>query len=64
MEAKSILASKTFWVNVAAILATVIGSPEFAAIIPESWMVYIPPALGMMNIVLRTVTSKPVKIGV
>ena len=64
MEAKSIFASKTFWANVIVIVASVVGSPELAGIIPAAWMPFIAPVLGVLNIALRMVTDKPVKIGV
>ena len=53
MPAKNILYSKTFWVNVLALGATVSGylPPQYAAI-----------AVPLLNVALRYVTAQPVTV--
>lgn len=52
---KSLWKSKTFWFN---ILATTTSLLEVIPLPQE----YVIPAIGIINVLLRTVTDKPVKI--
>lgn len=63
MEKKSILKSKTFWVNaltVAVGVATYLGGSEVIAQYPVAVSV-IAVVVGALNVALRFVTNKPVK---
>ena len=52
---KSIFASKTFWFNVLTAGAGFLGSGS----LPSKWAL---PVAGIINIILRAVTSQPVSI--
>jgi hypothetical protein len=56
-DSKSIFASKTFWLNVAGIIATVAGGA--AGILPPQ---YAAIAMGVANILNRFLTVKPVTL--
>jgi len=56
MDTKSILTSKTIWVNVVAVAAT-FAATRFGIVIDASTQVAI---LGVVNLVLRIVTKQPV----
>ena len=58
MESKSILLSKTLWINLIAIAALVIQHFTGYALPPE----YQVQALAAINIVLRLVTKQPVSL--
>ena len=53
MDTKSILASKTFWLNVVGLLG------ELTGILPP---LYAAPILAVLNIALRFLTDKPVTL--
>ena len=54
--AKSIWVSKTFWVNVLAVVGDIILNMTGHAL-PAGWDI---TALGIINLILRTVTKQPV----
>ena len=60
--AKSILLSRTFWLNaltgIAALLAALSGSD----VIPPAFAPYLVTALAVVNIALRVVTTQPVTL--
>lgn len=60
MQAKSILLSKTFWFNVAAILAALSETTEFTNVIPVTWMPAFAAVVAVVNVILRTQTEQPV----
>lgn len=62
MKAKSILLSKTFWANLATVLAMILDDQEALNIIPdvvEPYMVYV---LGVVNVIIRYWTVQPVAL--
>ena len=59
-DAKSLLQSKTFWVNLGVFLVAVLGSPAVTGIIPATAMPYILALVAAVNIALRMVTTQPV----
>lgn len=59
MAAKNILASKTFWFNVLALVLGFAQEQGLFALIPEP---YGPAALALGNIILRAVTTQPVTL--
>ena len=61
---KPVLASKTVWASLAAIIAGVLAVPEILAVIPLAWMPYLLAANGVIGIVLRVFfTDTAVKHG-
>lgn len=66
VEAKSILASKTFWANIIGLVAFIMTKygyglpPEIAT--PEAVQQTIETLMPVLNIFLRTITTQPVKI--
>lgn len=59
MPGKSLLTSNTFWVN-ALTLALAFGG-HLAGVLPEQAQPYIAAGLAIGNIVLRLITSQPIK---
>lgn len=57
MDSKSLLESKTFWVNILALAAMVAQSVTGHEVINAESQVAL---LGIVNVILRLVTSKPV----
>ena len=57
MDSKSIWLSKTFWINVFAIVAMVVQMVFTGFVVPAEWQVTF---LGVVNIILRLVTKQPV----
>ncbi len=53
MDAKSILTSKTFWLNILGLAVTIGG------ILPQKWGV---PILAIANIAVRFLTDQPVSL--
>jgi hypothetical protein len=60
MEAKNFLLSKTLWVNLMALAVTHFGISELVD--PEVQMELVVSVLAIVNIGLRFVTKKPVKL--
>jgi hypothetical protein len=60
VHAKSIFASKTFWVNALTLAATILGS--LSGVLPPEAAPYVAGVLSVVNIMLRVVTDSPVKI--
>lgn len=56
---KKILTSKTIWVNLLAIAGEVVLNVSGHAL-PAGWDVYV---LGIVNLVLRTITKEPIVWG-
>jgi hypothetical protein len=61
MRAKSILLSKTFWVNVAAILLMILEDQEAIAIIPDVVEAHMVKILAVINVILRAWTKTEVQ---
>lgn len=60
METKSIFKSKTFWTGV---ITVIIGGASAAGdIVPPEANSIILMVVGVLNVVLRTITSTPVKV--
>jgi len=55
---KSLLASKTFWVNVLGIVGMVVTSTGW--LIEADWIKYQAVALGAINVALRLYTGEPI----
>lgn len=60
-EAKSPLKSKTLWFNILSIVAIVLADDHFKSIIGDNTMILF-MLQSVVNIGLRFVTTKPVKI--
>jgi len=58
--AVSILSSRTFWVAVLTVGAGLVAEPEVAALIPIAWLPRILIGVGLVNMVLRKLTVRPV----
>ena len=50
---KSIVESKTFWLNAISALVMVLGSPELLGIVPPGSAGYFAAAVAVLNIILR-----------
>lgn len=62
-DGKSILASKTLWVNVLTILITIVTALSGADFIPAEYMVWITAlVLPILNVILRFFTNEPVSV--
>ena len=61
-ETKPFWASKTLWVNVIAIAASVLGAFKVDFLTPEMQLTLIPVVMGVVNIVLRFVTKGAVTV--
>ena len=59
---KSILASKTFWINLVIAAGMILGDQAVLAVIPEGWTPIIAAIVAGINIVLRLSTSQPVAL--
>jgi len=53
--------TKTFWFNVISAALLIVALPEFAALIPELWIKYVVFTQAAGNIVLRYITTDPVR---
>jgi len=61
MDPRSIWQTKTLWFNVISAALLIAALPEFAALIPELWIKYVVFAQAAGNIVLRYITTDPVR---
>lgn len=59
MEEKKFYLSKTFWVNVIALIVMVVQSYTKFVIPPEQQVAI----LGIVNLILRAVTGRPISFG-
>lgn len=57
-DAKSILESKTFWINILTVAVAILNGTYGEIVPPEIAL----PVLAVINILLRIVTRQPVKI--
>jgi len=62
-NSKPLLNSKTLWFNVLTLCLAIVSLPEFVSLLPVSALPYIANLNAVGNILLRTVTSKPVTLG-
>lgn len=66
MDEKSIFASKTFWTNVLALAVLLIGvvieQNASNPVLPKDWEGWLAMVLAAANVVLRFITSQPVKV--
>ena len=61
MDPRSIWQTKTLWFNVISAALLIAALPEFAALIPELWIKYVVFTQAAGNIVLRYITTEPVR---
>lgn len=62
-DAKPVWKSKTFWVNVLAAIAAVSGAFGLdLGLTPEAQATLVPVILAVVNIILRGMTTKPVRM--
>lgn len=62
MEAKPWYRSKTMWANGLAAAAMILAESQSWTFLPDGWEGYSVAALGVVNILLRSVTRQPVKV--
>ena len=60
----SILSSRTFWVAVATAVIGLSAEPEIVALIPLAWLPRVLMGVGLVNMVLRKLTVRPVVLSV
>ena len=60
--AKSILMSSTLWVNLLTITMTILEAEDVTNVLPPGALKYVPVALAIINIILRTFTVRPVAL--
>ncbi len=61
MPIKSILASKTMWLNAIAFVLFVLALPQFISVIPDNWIPAIALLTAVLNGVLRLFfTNQPI----
>ena len=60
MDTKKWYLSKTLWFNGIAFVVIVLGGFGFQAEIPESWNIFVPVAVAVVNGLLRLVTNQAV----
>lgn len=60
--AKSIFASKTFWINVAMFFLAAMELTDVTKIIPEDWGGSIGAVIALVNLALRFTTTRPVAL--
>lgn len=61
MEAKNWAESKTLFVGILTVIAAALTDPSVAAIVPLEWAPRVLALVGVVNIVLRFVTNKPLR---
>ena len=61
MEPRPLWKTKTFWFNILSAALLIAALPEFTALIPELWIKYVVFAQAAGNIVLRYITTEPVR---
>lgn len=62
MEGKDFYKSKTFWVNLVAIVASIAGVFSLdLGLDPETQTAVVASIMGVVNIVLRFITKEPIK---
>lgn len=60
--AVSLFSSRTFWVNTAALVITLLSATDVVAIIPARLVPYSTALIASLNIWLRTITVRPVAL--
>jgi fluoride ion exporter CrcB/FEX len=63
VETKRWFHSKTLWVNVIGTLIAILSLTEFMAVIPKEWTPSILLVIGVLNIILRSITTQPIGLG-
>ena len=61
MEAKNWAESKTLFVGILTVIAAALTDPSVAAIVPLEWAPRVLALVGVVNIVLRFVTNRPLR---
>ena len=61
MNDRALWHTKTFWFNVISAGLLIAALPEFSTLIPELWIKYVVFAQAAGNIVLRYITTDPVR---
>ena len=61
MEPKNWAESKTLFVGILTVIAAALTDPSVAAIVPLEWAPRVLALVGVVNIVLRFVTNKPLR---
>lgn len=60
MDTKPFFLSKTEWLNIIALVLAVLAIPEFVAVVPTAWLPYIALLTAVGNMILRTISDKPI----
>ena len=61
MEPKNWAESKTLFVGILTVIAAALTDPSVAAIVPLEWAPRVLALVGVVNIVLRFVTNRPLR---
>jgi len=62
--AVSLFSSRTFWIAVLTVAAGLVAEPEIVALIPVGALPRILIGVGLVNMVLRRLTTRPVVVSV
>jgi len=60
--AKSILVSRTFWINAISLVVSVLSATDVIAVIPARYAPMVAALVAALNIYLRTITVRPVAL--
>jgi hypothetical protein len=58
MRPKSLINSKTFWINALTLVITAGGA--LSGVIPPEYQAFVAGGLAIANIILRTITNQPI----
>ena len=58
---KSWWQSKTIWFNILAFLVSVAAGFGYTGELPPEWAVFVPAVIALNNMILRWVTTQPIK---
>jgi hypothetical protein len=58
--AKSVLLSKTIWINAAVAILALLEVREIIDVLPAGWLRYVPAVVAVLNILMRPLAVRPV----